>query len=39
MKMDEGDARLLEPVVVQQRGIIVFYDDVTVGEFTADFLV
>jgi GxxExxY protein len=24
---------------VQQRGIVVFYDDVIVGEFTADFLV
>jgi GxxExxY protein len=25
--------------VVQQRGIVVFYDDVIVGEFTADLLV
>jgi GxxExxY protein len=77
MKMDEGDALLLEPVteriigcvfrvanalghgfvekvyenalahemrksglgVVQQRGIVVFYDDVIVGEYTADLIV
>jgi GxxExxY protein len=77
MQMDEGDARLLEPLTgriigcafrvanalghgfvekvyenalahemrkcgldaVQQRGIVVFYDDVIVGEFTADLLV
>jgi GxxExxY protein len=77
MQVDEGDARLLQPVteriigcafrvanalghgfiekiyenalahemrkrglgVVQQRGIIVFYDDVIVGEFTADLLI
>ena len=77
MQMDEGDARLLQPVtgwiigcafrvanglghgfiekvyenalahavrksglgVVQQRGIVVFYDDVIVGEYTADLLV
>jgi GxxExxY protein len=76
MQMDEGDARLLEPVteriigcafrvanalghgfiekvyenalahemrksglgVVQQRGIVVFYDDVIVGEYTADLI-
>jgi GxxExxY protein len=77
MQMDEGDARLLEPLTeriigcafrvanalghgfvekvyenalahemrkcglgaVQQRRIVVFYDDVIVGEFTADLLV
>jgi GxxExxY protein len=77
MQMDEGDARLLEPVteriigcafsvanalghgfvekvyenalahelrkcglgVVQQRGIVVIYDGIIVGEFTADLLV
>jgi GxxExxY protein len=77
MQMDEGDARLLQPVtgriigcafkvanalghgfiekvyenalahemrksglgVVQQRGIVVFYDDVIVGEYTADLIV
>jgi GxxExxY protein len=77
MQMDEGDARLLEPVTeriigcafsvanalghgfvekvyenalahemrkcglatVQQRGIVVIYDGITVGEFTADLLV
>ena len=77
MQMDEGDARLLDPLTeriigcafrvanalghgfvekvyenalahemrkcglgtVQQRGIIVFYDGVIVGEFTADLLV
>jgi GxxExxY protein len=77
MKMDEGNALLLEPVteriigcafrvanglghgfvervyenalahemrksglgVVQQRGIVVFYDDVIVGEYTADLIV
>jgi GxxExxY protein len=77
MQMDEGDARLLEPVtgriigcafrvanalghgfaekvyenalahemrksglgVVQQRGIVVFYDDVVVGEYIADLIV
>jgi GxxExxY protein len=77
MQMDEGDARLLEPVtrriigcaftvanapghgfneklyenalvremrksglvVVQQRGIVVFYDDMIVGEYTADLVV
>ena len=77
MQMDEGDARLLQPVtggiigcacrvanapghgfsekvyenalahemrksglgVVQQRGIVVFYDDVIVGEYTADLTV
>jgi GxxExxY protein len=77
MQMDEGDARLLQPVtgriigcafrvanalghgfiekvyqnalahemrkprlgVVQQRKIVVFYDDVIVGEYTADLIV
>ena len=77
MQMDEGDARLLQPVteriigcafrvanalghgfiekvyenalahemrksgpgVVQQRGIVVFYDGVIVGEYTADLIV
>jgi GxxExxY protein len=77
MQMNEGDARLLQPVtgriigcafkvanalghgfiekvyenalahemrksglgVVQQRGIVVFYDDVIVGEYTADRIV
>jgi GxxExxY protein len=77
MQMNEGDARLLQPVtgriigcafkvanalghgfiekvyenalahemrkpgldIVQQRGIVVFYDDVIVGEYTADLIV
>jgi GxxExxY protein len=33
------EIRKCGPGAVQQRGIVVFYDDVIVGEFTADLLV